>query len=618
MAIESKDSIKRRMIQNASRIWGYTDTQDISSFDPLVGMILGALADEINSISGEIHKSDSRIIQKLLDLLFSSNAFTHFPAHALAQASPVQSKALISDSHQFYFRKRLDDVMTRSGKPEERNIYFTPSGDFHLIKGQVRFLKAGSQMFRISGQVKEPVDMSGVSMVPDFSKLYIGLEIDRMVEDLAGLSLHFSLKNLPFENRFYHSLPSARWTINDMEAVFSQGLGSSLRENIKGLEDLFKQENDIVYQACRFVNDFYGRQFMVLEGGKIPAAGFSMTPSVPEEFIREFPEKILKIIPEDLLWIRADLPYPIQADILGELMVSMNCFPVLNRGINEFTQSLKTGANIIPLDSDDIFYDIKRITDSKGAVYELVNSVQNGKDNKNSYILRNGGIARFDTRDALEYIDNLTDLVRNESAAFSILGTDMVSSELKELDQIITRLKQRLEINSGNYKTSSYLLLNTESNYERVFVEFWSTSGELANNIRSGTRLSVQKGRDLDTNSILLLTNTTGGRQKLSEEDKLNKLRRSLLSKGRIVTREDIKALCFDHFGTDLFKVEIRNGVQAAEGHKMGLVQTLDIFLYLKKQHKLSEEDIYHKTEGLKVGLNQGSINLVVFRVFIQ
>ena len=68
MAIESKDSIKRRMIQNASKIWGYTDTQDISSFDPLVGMILGALADEINSISGEIHKSDSRIIQKLLDL----------------------------------------------------------------------------------------------------------------------------------------------------------------------------------------------------------------------------------------------------------------------------------------------------------------------------------------------------------------------------------------------------------------------------------------------------------------------------------------------------------------------------------------------------------------------
>jgi len=311
------------------------------------------------------------------------------------------------------------------------------------------------------------------------------------------------------------------------------------------------------------------------------------------------------------------LAQPVQPEVISEIMIHMNCFPIINRGINEFTQSLKKGTNIIPLDSEDSYYDIKQITDSKGTQYELANSLQYGKGRKYTYTLRQGGMGRFDSRDALESIDHLTDLVRNESAAFSILGTDMISSELKELDQIISRLKNRLESTSTAYEKSSYILLNTDSNYERVHVEFWSTSGELANNIRSGARLNLYRGRDINSNSVFLLSNTTGGRQKLSEQDKLNKLRSALLSKGRIVTREDIKALCFEHFGPELEKVDIQNGVQADSGPKKGLVQTLDIYLGMRKPKKLSEEELNHLVKGLKIKLKQGSINLLLFRVFI-
>jgi hypothetical protein len=47
MLESSKDAIKSRMIRNASGIWGYSDSQDINSFDPIVGMLIGALAEEI-------------------------------------------------------------------------------------------------------------------------------------------------------------------------------------------------------------------------------------------------------------------------------------------------------------------------------------------------------------------------------------------------------------------------------------------------------------------------------------------------------------------------------------------------------------------------------------------
>ena len=46
-------------------------------------------------------------------------------------------------------------------------------------------------------------------------------------------------------------------------------------------------------------------------------------------------------------------------------------------------------------------------------------------------MIRQGGIARFDSRDARETIKHLIDLIRDERAGFAFLGTDLISSELE-------------------------------------------------------------------------------------------------------------------------------------------------------------------------------------------
>ncbi len=429
MPIESTDSIKRRMIQNASRLWGYPDSQDINSFDPVVGMILGALADELNSISGEIQKTDSRIIEKLLDLLFNQSHLTHFPAYGIVQATPIQSRVRINDGNQFSYRKRIESSAARRGKSEERNVYFTPSGEFNLFKGQVKVFAGGDLLYQISGQIKEQIDISRMSIHPDYNKLFIGLELDRNVEKLDGLTLHFSLKNRPNEERFFRSILGGKWFINDEEVEFAQGLGSALTRDVNGLEELFLQENDISYRASKFVNELFGKQFMTLKGGELLTERFFKNQDLPPEIKSRFPDDVIKLLPDNLLWIKIELVQPVTSDTMLELLPLINCFPVVNKGKMEFTQSLRNGTNIIPLESEDIYYDIKQVADSSGNEYTLANTVSNGKSQKRTYIIRQGGMGRFDSRDALESIDHLTDLVRNESAAFSILGTDMISSE---------------------------------------------------------------------------------------------------------------------------------------------------------------------------------------------
>jgi hypothetical protein len=133
-----------------------------------------------------------------------------------------------------------------------------------------------------------------------------------------------------------------------------------------------------------------------------------------------------------------------------------------------------------------------------------------------------------------------------------------------------------------------------------------------------GEKLYVYKGSDLNDKSLALVTQTIGGRQKLSNEDKLSKLRRSLLSKGRVVTSEDIKALCFELFGSVLEKAEVRKGVRIESVPGKGLSRTLDIHLNLKGDVKISEEELQYKTETLKIRLKNESVNLLPYRVFID
>jgi hypothetical protein len=618
MSTNSKDTIKSNMIRNASGIWGFPDSQDINSFDPIVGMIIGALTEEIYNISEEIKRTDARIVEKLFDLLINQDVFTQFPAHALVKANTILPQITVSESYQFNYIKKVPKTVDDDTIYINKTICFTPTSEFKLFNGEVKYFAAGNQIYEISNQIKELLSNADTKTIPDFSKLYIGLKLDVHIDKLDGLSFMISVKNKQNEERFYSSISNARWKINNKNVDFRQGFEAQRHGKEKNLNEIFSKESDISYKACSFVNEFYRAKFLTIDSQNHLLKNFDQPDSLPEEFKRKFPANILKSIPKDIYWFEVQLPQPVAPEIVSELTISINCFPVINREMNEVSQLLTKGINIIPLTTEDLFLDIKTITDTSGAIYKPFNSFSSENADKEGYIVRQGGVARFDSRDAKETINHLIDLIRDERAGFSLLGTDLISSELKQLDQIISRLKQRLEASNISDTSNSYLLLNCNSNFERANVQFWSTSGDIANNIRSNSRLVVNNGSDLDANSVILITNSFGGRQQLSKEDKLNKLRRLLLSKERIVTKEDIKALCFEHFGADLSDVEIKKGARVDPTPEKGLVRSLDIFLTLKKQNKLTDIDLEQKTEELKIRLKQESINLLPFRVFIR
>ncbi len=612
---ESKEKIRNRMIKNASRLWGFQDTQAESTFDPLVGMILGALSGELAKFSAEISNTETRLLEKLVGLLSPEILTGPFPAHGILRGKPVEPVFAIDPSFQFFFNKRFGATGDRGA--EEKPVFFTPSGSYKLFNGKVKYLAAGGKIFEIQeGLYKEVIATVPAGKSFNTGGVWIGLEMDEGIESLEGLSLCFDLRNEVYDASFYESLARAKWTLNGQPAAFQQGWGGE--SGASSLDELLKNETDVTSKVCSHIQRFYQKNFLTLTFADAPYPEKGSVVGFPARLKEAFFQNIPDAPEGPVTWIQAELPQFLPPGVCDDLFCAVNCFPVFNRHMNEFSQSSGNYLNILPLLSDELFFDVKGVTSSSGKNYTQksfsgINEVENG-----TYILRQGGVGRFDRRNAAEMVNYLLELLRDESAAFAILGTDMIASNLKELQQTITRLENRLKESNIVKEEIPYLLLKASPGDETLFVEFWTTNGRSANNIKSGEKFSLYEGSELWPESIALITPTRGGRNTMNTEQRVNAYRNALLSHGRIVTKEDVKALCFEHFGNRLQKVEVKKGLQTGRKTDSGFMQTLDIYLTLEKASGDTEEDetLQFLKKDLLVKLEMQSANALPWRCF--
>ena len=605
------------MIKNASKLWGFQDTQAESSFDPLVAMILGALSDELAKLSAEINTTEARLLEKLVELLTPEPLTGPLPAHAIIRAKPVDPVFTIDPFYQFYINKKF--VIPGEHITEEKPVFFTPTGNYKLFNGQLKYLVAGSKMFAFQAELyKEMVAMARSGKSVSTSEIWLGLEMDEAIDSLEGLTACFDLRNEAYETSFYESLAKGRWTVNGHPAKFVQGAVDDDNSVRDSLDLLMKRELDVTTKVCNHVNRFYKKNFLTLASGEFISQKPKSAEKYPNWFNEVFLRNDLEKLEDHIIWIKVEFPQVLPAEVFDDLFCSINCFPVFNRHLNEFTQSSREYINIIPLITAEVFLDMKRVTSSNGKSYAEksfsgINEVENG-----TYILRQGGVGRFDSRNAAEIVNYLLELLRDESAAFAILGADMISSNLKELNQIIARLENRLKESNLVKEDISYLLLKAHPADETLFVEFWTTNGKSANNIKSGEKLLIYDGSDLLPETLTLVTPTVGGSESMDTEQRVNAYRKALLSHGRVVTKEDIKALCFDHFGNRLKKVEIKKGLQVGQSTDCGFMQTMDIYITMTKTcDEMDEEELNFMKNDLLVKLQEQSVNVLPFRCFV-
>lgn len=609
---ESKDKIKSRMIRNAARIWGFQEPQAESSFDPLVSLLLGACAFELEKISSEINNAESRIIERLVNILTPQPITSPQPAYAVAFARPSGKSARVLPGYQFYADIKVSDQYDK--KSEDKQIFFSPTGTYGLIDGRVRYLAANKRIYEIVDDQYKDIVAERLKNPLSRASLYLGLEMN---EPLTDITLFFDLVSDHMKQSFLDDLDSCQWKISDSYINANKGI-NDLGQQDHNIYQVVNRELDLSSKISHHVNLFFERQFITLHLRDIEAIAGTESRKLPDALSVSVEEKELSNIDKNILWIEMQFSSPLPDDLLENLTCSMNCFPVINRRQNEFSGSTRELINIIPLHTEDLFFDLKRVTNSAGESYKISHFKSQDDLEKGSALLRLDGVGRFDTRNAMEYLEYLLELMKEESAAFNVIGSDMISSNLRELNQAIARIEKKIEDVQLEKGDTAYLMLKPQDGDRQVFVEFWSINGIIANNIRAGSALNVYRADDLDYNTARLMTTTAGGKEKPNTEARINTYRRALQSGERVVTREDIKALCFEYFGDSLSKVTIEKGIDKGTNKSEGFIRTIEVCLFIKKGLDISPSEQNAMRHKLQVLLESRSANVFPFRIIIK
>jgi hypothetical protein len=181
-------------------------------------------------------------------------------------------------------------------------------------------------------------------------------------------------------------------------------------------------------------------------------------------------------------------------------------------------------------------------------------------------------------------VDYLLQLLRDESAAFSILDNDFVSSEVKQLQQVMNKLEQRLFSRQIHRGSCPYLVIhhNQKQPRQSLFIKYCSTNGQEANNLKAGTRLHPYNGPAIIRNSAFLVSPSRGGRDKLTATESVLAYKSALLSKDRLITAEDIKAFCYYQLGDRVQEVHIHKSMRINPDERQGYTRTIEVVLYLR------------------------------------
>lgn len=609
METNTKEHIRNRMIKNAAVMWDVPANEIETSFDPIITLLISACASEIEKVAAEVDGSQTRITEKVVQLMTPENRNGPSLAHGILCAEPIDDVTVIKPEFLFNYRKQ-ETYNTTSIK--YKDICFSPVRNFNLVNAKVRFMATGDTLIDLEEKKKDQNSVTRLKKSQlNASTLYLGISSELKTIPIKDISFYFELTGVGHEELFYHHLRNTKWSVDSGGIDFVGGFNTDQEGQISNLKGIFENVSDKTNTTCQRLIKRYERHYITLQ----PDKANGVKNSVFDELQNSLEENGVKQ-DETIRWVRIEFPKIISNAILKNVNCSLNAFPVLNRTLKSFTYPLKEFINILPIKTEDLFFDIKSIVNTEGKTYKARNK-DNSNIEKGTFVVRSESIAKLDKRKAREYVVHLIELLKDESASFSFLNNDFLLSNLKVLNQVIALLENKVSEASSDMIHTNYVALKPFKPSENLLVEYWTTNGKEANNIKSGSELSIYKGFGLKQGSGCFLTTTHGGKDDLNAQDRLNSSRRSLLMRDKVVTKEDIKALCFELYGDKIKKVEIKRGYKKDIRLKKGLLPCIEIVLTSNNRSATDALEWDSIGSNLQYFLEKNSVNVLPYRLEI-
>lgn len=596
--VETRDQIKSRMLQQAARLWGYQEAAiDTTAFDPLVDLLVGALATESERVYSEIQASRGRILERLVELLLPEVITAPRPAHSVLAARPVD---LLSDA------SRTDVFTTRHPQTGEE-IALSPAGRFPLVNGRVSCLATGHQLWRVDDLGNNiPVAQASLHRrLPDYT-LWLGVELMPGLPSDLSLRFFFDWKNLPLPIYDYaQHLPQTRWWLNEQALSVESGTDTQPEPGLSAAIRMMES----------YAERYYRSNFLTIRGTFPPPVPTASGTFLPAALTDAFDPALLQILPM-MTWIRVEFPTVFGAEVMAKTECVLNAFPVLNRQLGKrLVFKLTDGLNVFPIQTDLPFIELADVSDSEGTVYPAYTEANASDPTARSYALRRQGVGRFDNRNADEAVRQLIDLLRDESASFAAFGYDSLRSNIDEIQKSLLRIRQSMATTPPG-EPVPFLVVNNGPERGNLFVNYWATAAERGNRLPIGARVDTTLPA-FRREGMTLLRPTLGGVARLSPSASLPAFRQVLLTRGRALTVEDIRAVCRATAPELIERVEVQKGCAVSTDPRQGLIRTLDVQLLLRKTARLTDDEQRQLVHAITVTLQDQWTGLLPLRVVL-
>jgi len=605
-----QEQIKNRMLKRASKMWGYSELESENAFDPVLELILSACASELEKLRFEQENSRTRITERLLEVIFPDEVTGITPSQTLLQLSPIENNVQISRYSHFKAVKRIQNLYDPT-QVKTMDIFFSPTLEMKLTTAQVKYLVFGNKILQQeSFFYQEEVEYSERN-IPS-GEFWVGLYAPE-VEKLEDLCFYIDINNKEQKEFFNYYLQQVKVFCGEKEYELVEGYNVPT-SNLE-YEDIISKNYTNVEAIYNEVNQFYQGNFFTLKGNIYPEREKS-------EYITSFIEENFsnhRIATEkDIVWLCFKFYEVITPKILENIRIALNCIPVVNMYNTKKTKRIKGQLTIYPIIGDNTFLDIDYISDDDGKRYEVKNYQKDSEDNI-SFVLRRGGVARFDERSALDHLQHTLRLIRDETASFSAIGNDFaIDAELRQIGQNLASIYQNIKKRSLSLNTNPFLIIssmNKELDMSFTF-SYWHTAGEEGNDIKTGVSLECDKSNKTAIKSAITVKPSLGGKRGLSTADKILEYRNALLSRGRIVTIADVKTFAKSHFKHTIKGLEVQKGTKKEVSLKGGFKRTIDIYLNKNKEVDVNATEWEYLKDSFLIKLEKASTNIYPYRIF--
>lgn len=606
MSEYSREKIKLRMLRRIAMLW---DISDIEYVDPVVRLLIEAMAEEIFVLAGEISNLDDRLLSKLSASMTPVTSLTARPAHAVLGVTPTEPAVTMGRNTFFEYK---ESRLLRKYNLE--SIRFTPVVPFELVKANIRFINVEDKLYKYNGECRKSfvgyAQEHGGSLN---SCVCVGIEVSPEISSLKKLSFYFDFLNVGDKGQYLELLPYTQWSISGKSIACKQGIS---RPDTTTKNGYSKEQQDVILSDLLAI---YDKHYVTLE-----EVGTNGMKNYPDDWSKHYPAEVLSHCVQPLLWIKITFPSSVPGDILEHLRIAINVFPVMNMSKRTAVRKMTDVSMYMPLDTgrNESFIEIESVKDSSGKVYDLL-SPGDGRGEvktRGTYSLRQGGVERYsDTNDAKSAILRLTDIIRDRNMFSSSKAEVEFQQMVNDILVSIDKISNAVNTLEPTAEPRSYILVDKANPGESLIVDYWVTNGDVINNFKPIVPLvpDYQYSAALEE-KIHFLTPVQGG-VAAPAIDKIKDIHRYMLtSHDRIFTKCDILNFCKTEYGQYIDAVEIKPGVAISKKLRQGLIKTIDVYMKVKETRMsevgLAEENL--KSELLWM-LEKRSPEHFNYRIFI-